>query len=179
MFRQYAATLVSIGALCTLAAAEEYTDPAIALCEQATRLGRASDEVIIKIESQIVNSSVQVDYTISVLGTRPVNRKNICQFKLDPSIDSFVVSPIVTAVPSDCERRSAEYRDAEIAYYSPPQPPDASTSAAFAAAQARIDECIEAEANNAFEARRAEFLDGEWRGMAIYPIKASATQLRP
>lgn len=158
---------------------EVYTDPAIALCERATRLGRSDEDKIISIVSSIEGADVIVTYRVSTLGTKPRERRNRCRFRLDPEINAFITAPIAMSVPTDCDARAEAFREREIAFFSPPQPPSADVEAAYKKAFASIGECTDAKSVNAFEIDRAEFLDREWRQTGIYPIKLEDTALRP
>lgn len=162
------------------ALAEDYKDPAIALCEKATRSSYTDDDKILSMSSKIDGADVVVDYKVSILGTKPKDRISQCRFRLDERLHAFVVAPIVTtsSVSSEeCERRSGVYRDQEVKFFLGPQPPSSEVTAAYNAALAGVDECHAAKAANPFEQERADFLDREWRKTGIYPIPAEETKL--
>lgn len=156
-----------------------YDDPAVALCKRALKEAiNPIDEQVDRVEGSINGTTVVLNYTSSILGTKPEERVYTCYFEYNERRGGFVSTWKTLPAPADCEARAAAYREWEIKLYAGPQPPSRDIRDGFARAEAAVNECQEARSGNAHEANRADLLDQLWNQTGIYPIKAGETNLR-
>lgn len=166
---------MAIGLACGVspAAAQEYDDPAVAVCEWELKNTKIPPEAEYRRESASIDgSTVIITYSTSVLKTRPIEADYACEFEEGEGGFIFAYSP-PPDISKECAGPLARH-DHTLFLQSTGTPVDPEL---YRETKAEADECI----SRAKEAMRgiAAYLDAytTLSSMGIYPIDPEMTEL--